>query len=773
MVFDMVFDVVFDVARPVTGCAQGYDPRIAPDRAAWIAQESIPAMTMTSPATARDARTVRRRPARVLTAVMSALVVAFAAPAWAAPSPAWAGSSAAAEVNSAEEAPPITFTVAPSGGGVFTPGQPFVVSMSATNSTAAAVAAGAVGLETSATPLADREAVQTWLAGSENADAVDTPTEVVLGGTALPAITSGDDATASVVVDGALLAPLTSGVYPLRARYESAEGMLTAVSVIVVRGSPGTAPAGVIVPITATPITAGLLTATELSTLTGDEGDLRVRLDAVAGTGAILAVDPAIVAAIRVLGTSAPASATRWLDDLMTAPNARFALQFGDADLAAQVEAGLEAPLTVTSLAPYMSASDFVGGGASTPTPAPTDTPSHAPTPAPSTTAGPTLPSLAQLTDVGAAPGAAFWPATGTAGAEVVSALAGQVADGTAPITLVDSETLAGGSPTGAWVQAGDARLLVYDADASRALRTAAESEAPVRRAAALAEASAFAALDVATAPDAPALFVVDRSTVFSTAALRETVLAATRLTGRVSGDLAALTAGAPPSVTVQSVPGDGARGAEVTTLLSDEATLAEFATILTDPSVLMAPERASILQVLNVGWIAESSDGRDAYSSHRAQTQQTLRSVEIQPSSDITLATTSAPLTFSVRNDLPWPVSLVLIATNNDPRLRVQATTPVKAGAAQNTRVKVPVEARVGSGESTLRLQLQSPTAVPIGGTVPVHVAVRAEWEAVGLVVGSILVAAMIVAGVIRTVRKLRRRRIGDVVTEDQETDA
>ena len=129
-------------------------------------------------------------------------------------------------------------------------------------------------------------------------------------------------------------------------------------------------------------------------------------------------------------------------------------------------------------------------------------------------------------------------------------------------------------------------------------------------------------------------------------------------------------------------------------------------------------------------------------------------------PPSDITLAATSAPLTFSVRNDLPWPVSLRLIATPNDPRLVVQNTTEVEAGPEQNTRVQVPVEARVGSGESTLSLQLRSPAMVAIGDTVPVHVTVRAEWESVGLIVMAALVGAMIVIGIVRTVRKMRRRK-------------
>ncbi|HAN26073.1 MAG TPA: hypothetical protein DCP95_16120, partial [Microbacterium ginsengisoli] len=68
-------------------------------------------------------------------------------------------------------------------------------------------------------------------------------------------------------------------------------------------------------------------------------GLLDAELTAVAGTAAVLAVDPAVVASIRVLGSSAPASARAWLQRLMTLPNERFALQYGDADVATQLEA--------------------------------------------------------------------------------------------------------------------------------------------------------------------------------------------------------------------------------------------------------------------------------------------------------------------------------------------------------------------------------------------------------------------------------------------------
>src|SRR5690606_549000 len=102
-------------------------------------------------------------------------------------------------------------------------------------------------------------------------------------------------------------AGLEPGVYPLLATYTSDAGTATSAAVMTVPREtdaddpPGTA--AVIVPITAEPLTEGLLTAEELTVLTDAGGSLREQVDAVSGTAAILAIDPAIVAAIRVLGT--------------------------------------------------------------------------------------------------------------------------------------------------------------------------------------------------------------------------------------------------------------------------------------------------------------------------------------------------------------------------------------------------------------------------------------------------------------------------------------
>lgn len=749
---------------------------------------------MTSHSFASARRHRMRRLAAVPAVLASALTLLLAAAIALAP-PAAAVDAAGAGTTprtAATETSPVTFAVAPGSAGVVAADQPLLVSAAAQNPTDGTAAGGAVRVAISARPLPTRADVASWLSDAPS-DAARTERPVGTG--ELGAVAPQGTATTTITVDAAAITGLAPGVYPLRAEYDAAQGTLSATSVIVVPGEPGPGALGVVVPITAPPISSGLLSAAELTTLTDTGGTLRQLLDAVSGSSAILAIDPAVVAAIRVLGTTAPAPATQWLADLMSLPNPRFALQFGDADVAVQIAGGLTTPLTVPSLDPSLATTGFPratpaptgtdGPGASTPTPdasgAPTgsatgdatqtgtrtgtdgDETTPTPTPIPTPDGAPTLPTREQLTDIGPTTGTVYWPAPGETGGETVTALA---ATGEAPITLVDSSAFATDSAASpAWASVDGAPVLVADAATSRALTSAATSAnagTTVGRAASLAAASAYARLAVAAAPDAPLLVALDRSVATAPDGVRTAVAAATRLAGRAAGDLATLTSGAPTPTTLRAAAVTPERLGDLAGLVGDESTLTGFASILADPAVLTAPERASVLQLLSVGWLDEHDRAADAIAAHRAQTRDTLAAVAIVPPTDITLAAGAAPLTFSVRNDLRWPVTVQLVATVGDPRMIVQNLTEVDAGASQITRVQVPVEARVGSGESSLRLQLRSATGIPVGDPVAVHVAVRAEWESVGLVVLSVLIAGMIAIGAVRTVRKYRRAREG-----------
>lgn len=636
-----------------------------------------------------------------------------------------------------------TLTAAPAGNGILRAGETLAVLTTLTNSGGATVSATSVSLSIGATPLADDAALTRWLSGDASGVTLQQIATGNLDATAPAAQTS-----VSFTVQGTDPALLGrgAGVYPVLAQ-TGGGASLQAPTVVVVPADGASTPLAVVVPITAAPRAAGLLTADELADLTAVDGALSAQLDAVDGSVATLAVDPAIPAAIRVLGSSAPPTAVAWLKRLLALPNDRFALQFGDADLSAQIRAGVTTPLAPTSLQSYMTASDFTQpvSGVTTPSPSASTAPGQ-----------PSFPDLTALLDIGSADQNVFWPATGSVDGAVVSALGSLGSDAAPTRILVASSNLAGGAAT-ATAAVGGVATPAYDAEVSRALTAAAAENDTARRGAALAAVSGHLAFARTGADDRPVLAVLDRGTDRSRVSLRATLGALASAPGYTPSTFAAIASAPLTDVSLAEATPDAVRAADVADLLTDEDTIDRFATILDQPELLTGRGRAEILQVLNVAWTGDAA--RTAVATHRSATQTTLDSVGIL-SSDFRLVSSSAPLRPWVRNDLPWPISVVLRAQPDDVRLRVQADTPIDAQASANTRAEVPVEARIANGEVNVSMQLYSPTGEVIGARQDVQVEVRAEWESIGLIVFIVLVVVFLGIGVLRTVSRRRRAR-------------
>ncbi len=663
------------------------------------------------------------------------------------------------------------FTLSPVGSGIVRPGDRLSVSVTLENGTAQALAPIPVTLALGATPLRDRAALTAWLGG----DTDGVRTEDVATG-ALDQVLPGTAQVSGIGVeaDNPALQSLEPGVYPLRATYSGPEGPTSSTSAMIVPDD--SAPPvgiGVVVPITVPGLSEGLLTAEELIALTSPTGSLTNQLNAVEGTSAILAVDPAIPAAIRVLGTSAPESALLWLARLEALQQSRFALQFGDADVAVQIEAGLSRPVGPLSLSAYMNPSDFIPEA----TPTPQVTPGATPT-AEVDPDAPVFPDQAALLDIGGGRAGVFWPASGTAGPATVATLGGLTIDDQKSLTIVPSAFTvdgASGATVPAHAHAGEADLLVYDSDVSRALNEASVLDETTLRGAPLTAATAYLAFATAETEGAPLLVALDRDLDRSRVGLRSAIATAAQAPGVAPLTLGRIAAADAEDVELMDAAADPARVATASALFEGETTLTRFATILDDMSLITGPERAEILQLLGVGWIPDPETWGAAVADHRADTVTTLDSVDLLPTSTVNLFGSDADLRFWVRNDLPYPVNLVLYTTPDDLRLAVQRATPLVAGASSNTRVEVPVQARVGNGEVTLTLQLRSRASVAIGDSVDVDVNVRAEWETVGIAALAIVVGGLLVLGVVRTVLRIRarRRRGADEGAPDAEAPA
>lgn len=680
----------------------------------------------------------RRRAVRFAAALVTALLL-VGAPQTAMAAAQSATSTTPSPAPSSSGSGVVELTLAPVGNGVVRAGEALSVSVRVDNGTAAATGPVRVSLALGDTALGDRAALSAWLDGT-GAGASAFP---VVGAVDVPAVDAGSSQGRGITVAATdpSLATRAPGIYPLVASYPDGSGTVSSPSVMIVPDAAAAPTAvGVVVPITAPAIGGGLLTAAQLSDLTAPGGALTEQLDAVDATTTILAVDPAIVAAIRVLGTGAPASAAAWLTRLESLPQSRFALQFADADIAAQLQSGVAAPAQPTSLRTYMSASNFSAAtGANG-----------------STAAPPSYPSLDELLDVGAARSDLYWPAGGTAGPGVLSALA---ADDPGSLTLVPSATLTGADSARAVV--GSAGVLAYDSDVSAALHEASLIDNSVLRAAPLTAATAYLVLAEAQSGGRALMVSVDRGDDRSGSALRASIAAALQAPAVTPVALDALARAEPVAAAALEVTPDAAATEAANALFDGETRIAEFATIVEDPSLLTGPQRAESLQLLGNVWRSTPDDWQSALAAHGDATLKTLDAVGILAPTTIQLLSPEAPLQFWVRNDLPYPVDVVLAASPDDLRLDVQRETLVsEATPRSNTRVEVPVTARVGSGEVSVDLQLRNVDGRPIGAAQQADVTVRADWEGIGLTALLVLIGALVVFGFVRTVLRRRRAR-------------
>ena len=626
----------------------------------------------------------------------------------------------------------VQLSLQPDGNGTYASGAPLTATLTLRNDATTGLGAGIVHLELGRSPLGDRGAVGAWLDGSGTAPALSP-----IGDVNTTVLDAEGTSRTQVVVPATDVGALAPGVYPLQARFEANPAAADAPApaparsaLVVAQGAPATVIT--VVPITAAP-SGSLLSAAELTALTAPAGALTAQLNGVAGTPAVLAIDPSIPAAIRVLGAGAPATATAWLARLEALPNERFALQFGDADATAQAAAGMKLPLAVDDFEPFLNPT---GKTPSTPAPTPTSTATPAQGPAsPGAIAG-------ARTDL-------LWP-RGQVTAAQVATMSHYGASGAGTVPILPSTSFTAGAkdaPVASRSAVDGTPVLVSDEAVAEALSSAAEQSDATKRGGALTEANAMLWFD---APGSTVLAGLSRADARSEEGLSS---AATAFSGGQDGRLDRVLSGAPTDLTVSTESAED-RAAAVTALNDDADHLAQFATILERPADLTVRERISILRLLGVGVHTTSDDFAAALEAHRKATRTTMSAVGIQPSNPI-LISPKVDVPVWVRNDLPYPVRVTLNVSSSDSRIDVPATTKVEAQPSSTSRVRLPLESHVANTELTLSMTLTSPTGVAIGPAQSARLTIRAEWETIGLIVFGSLGVLLIGAGIFRTIRR------------------
>ncbi|WNM27307.1 DUF6049 family protein [Demequina capsici] len=172
-------------------------------------------------------------------------------------------------------------------------------------------------------------------------------------------------------------------------------------------------------------------------------------------------------------------------------------------------------------------------------------------------------------------------------------------------------------------------------------------------------------------------------------------------------------------------------------------ASLQEYASQLLTAASLQSRANTGTRAALIAGAVDTAHDAIDGLS--------------IATSAELNLIAAKGALPITVRNLVDQDVTVVVSATTGSPNLRITGQPTVTIPAGGETVVQIPVSA-VSTANVKVRVVLRAETGENLSAPQTLTVRVRADWGNAATLVFSILLALLLIAGVIRTVRRGRR---------------
>jgi len=506
----------------------------------------------------------------------------------------------------------------------------------------------------------------------------------------------------------------------------------------------------VVVPLSVNVGAAGILTATELATATAPGGYLQRVLSSVIDTSATLAIDPMVIASIRLLGEDAPASAVAWLNLLATATNDTFALTYADSDITVALQSGSGAVLTPKSFDFAIDPARFSDVASSvTPTPTPDETADPS--------ARPALPTSTSLTAWNYTIPSLAWPIAGSAtNADVASIVASGF-----KTTLLSSDNVERTSGSLAAATTAVGGLLVSDDDGSAQLGYALASQTDPNWIASIARLSARISAVGAISANPPTMVIAaGRGTLPNLDRLQESLTAIDALPAATLVGLGTVAQSTSTPAQVIDRPIRPSRIGLVAPMLQAELADDSFSSVAANPELISGERRIQLLASLAPQWNRYDGGWGTAINQFLAESVTLRDSVRVIESSEIIFAADRGLLPITVRNDLSQPVTVIINVRPRTPLLSIENTQfSLSIEPDSQRRALIPAESRA-NGVVELVVSITSVGGLSIGPATTVTTRVQAGWETpVTLTIGA-LVLLMFGFGLFRTIRKRRAAR-------------
>ncbi len=205
-----------------------------------------------------------------------------------------------------------------------------------------------------------------------------------------------------------------------------------------------------------------------------------------------------------------------------------------------------------------------------------------------------------------------------------------------------------------------------------------------------------------------------------------------------------------------------GPRGivsADVARTIALRGKLSALGEVVDDPVRTTAQLQRSTLSLVSSVWRGHRTVLVKRQTAEAAAVAALARRVHVLPTT-ITFLRSSGELQLTISNELDEPVHDVrLRVVAQNPRLVVsqEVSDPLDLPARSRASVRVSVRA-LASGQVDLQAQIVAPSGAPIGDTEHVKVRVRPTDSWV-LTVGGVIAGLVVVVGLVRALRRPRRR--------------
>lgn len=184
---------------------------------------------------------------------------------------------------------------------------------------------------------------------------------------------------------------------------------------------------------------------------------------------------------------------------------------------------------------------------------------------------------------------------------------------------------------------------------------------------------------------------------------------------------------------------------------------LASLASVLSSPSSVLGLSTEVESWASATSWRGDPQ-GRSAYIDQARQTGTAMTErITVVPSSTINVISSSADLPLRIQSSLDQDVTVRIHLKPGSTRLQASKDVTVTVPAHGQASATVPIKA-VGSGDVDVHITVLAADGTPVGTAITLHTRVRADWESLGTTAVAAVLVVMLLAGIVRTVRRGRR---------------